>query len=163
VKLARAGLSGLSHALSFDKKRPPEGSLSVALNGAADHAMRSVGPLFLRRYAMKPIPKKPTIIMAQVGSWIPLTPLSSNTPIRPFGQIVLFGSAPKGTKNSPDSGSATDTEVFRRSGYCAPIRCVRDQGTMQEIDRAGCTIRLRRSQPFPPWGSAQEEHRLTKA
>jgi hypothetical protein len=52
-------------ANSYRTKRPPEGGLSVARCNA-DQAKRSAGPFRFRRYAMKPTPKKPRIIMAQV-------------------------------------------------------------------------------------------------
>src|SRR3984957_4655848 len=46
-------------------KRPYEGGLCIC-DCAVDQARRSAGPLLLRRYAMKPRPTKPKIIMAQV-------------------------------------------------------------------------------------------------
>jgi hypothetical protein len=47
-------------------KRPPEGGLSVALIGAVDQATRRDAVWLRRRYAMKPMPAKPRIIMAHV-------------------------------------------------------------------------------------------------
>src|ERR1700722_19007668 len=46
-------------------KRPPEGGLCIC-DCAVDYARRSDGPLCFPRYATKPTPMKPRIIMAQV-------------------------------------------------------------------------------------------------
>src|SRR6266403_2199636 len=54
---------------------------------------------------MKPIPANPKIIMAQADG----SGTEENTPMQPFGQMALEGSAPKGTNTSPEIGS-TETE-----------------------------------------------------
>jgi len=57
--------------IAAQKKKPPEGGFSISNPMIVDQAAIKVG-LDFRRYAMKPTPAKPRIIMAHVdGSGTP--------------------------------------------------------------------------------------------
>ena len=91
--------------------------------------------------------------MAQVGdSGTAPTPLSTNTPMQPFGQIVLFGSAPKGTKTSPDIGStatewspgvvAQSPRVFTLDGFAARTQRWPEGGLSNRLIRPAARVNL---------------------
>src|SRR5258708_26074107 len=97
------------------KEKPPCGGLS----NPKLRTDQATAILFLRRYAMKPRPANPRIIIAHVeGSGTAATELSANTAMQPSGQIglcTMLVEPASGTKISLEIGS-TATERALLSG-----------------------------------------------